>query len=218
MFTTIFLGPGRVILGESLSDAGRHRRFRQSSFRRNGPVAVVSLVFWTVLTGAGVFLCSVFGTNVDPPPPPQKAQVEGNKVEGNKVEANNAKDRSYALSSANASPAQTPAQAQAAPDVASSKASGPLEAKKVALTQPPEAWLVILESIPKSARPQAERALEKQKKKGLNVELFDTDAYPRLKSGLWALGVGPFDTKKEALEASEALKPKFKGLMVRRGL
>jgi hypothetical protein len=87
-----------------------------------------------------------------------------------------------------------------------------------ALSKPPEIWLVIVESIPKAHRSEAERALARHKKKGLDLEILDTDAFPRLKSGLWALANGPFDTKKEAEAAALILKPKVKGLMVRRGL
>jgi hypothetical protein len=88
----------------------------------------------------------------------------------------------------------------------------------VALAKPPEAWLVIVESIPKTARQEAERSLARHKKKGVALDLLDTDAYPKLKSGLWALAMGPYDSKKEAETAAATLKPKVKGLMVRRGL
>jgi hypothetical protein len=87
-----------------------------------------------------------------------------------------------------------------------------------ALPPSPEAWLVIVESIPKSARDKAEASLQRQKKKGLDLVLVDTDAYPRLKSGMWALSLGPFDTKAEAEAAASTIKAKVKDFMVRRGL
>ncbi|MDR2354408.1 MAG: SPOR domain-containing protein [Deltaproteobacteria bacterium] len=86
------------------------------------------------------------------------------------------------------------------------------------LEPPPEAWLVIIESIPKSARTKAEESQSRQRKKGLEVELVDTDAYPRLKSGMWALALGPFETKAQADLAAQRIKPKVKEFMVRRGL
>jgi hypothetical protein len=87
-----------------------------------------------------------------------------------------------------------------------------------AAPQAPQAWLVIIESIPKSARDKAEASLSRQKKKGLNLVLIDTDAYPRLKSGMWALSMGPFDTKADAEAAAAGLEKKVKDFMVRRGL
>jgi hypothetical protein len=78
--------------------------------------------------------------------------------------------------------------------------------------------LVIIESIPKSARTKAEESQSRQRKKGLEVELVDTDAYPRLKSGMWALALGPFETKAQADLAAQRIKPKVKEFMVRRGL
>ncbi|MDR2339473.1 MAG: SPOR domain-containing protein [Deltaproteobacteria bacterium] len=87
-----------------------------------------------------------------------------------------------------------------------------------ATTPLPEAWLVIVESVPKSARDKAEASLARQRRKGLDLVLVDTDAYPRLKSGMWALSMGPFDTKAEAEAAAANLKPKVRDLMVRRGL
>jgi hypothetical protein len=82
----------------------------------------------------------------------------------------------------------------------------------------PEAWLVIVESIPKSQRDKAEEAQARQRKKGVTLSIMDTDAYPRLKSGLWALALGPYDSKKAAENAAADIKPKVRDLMVRRGL
>jgi hypothetical protein len=88
------------------------------------------------------------------------------------------------------------------------------------LSQPitAEAWLVIVESIPKNKRIEAEQSLARHTKRGLNLEIVDTDAYPRLKGGMWTLAAGPFDSQQEALVAAAEIKPKVKDLMVRRGL
>ncbi|MDR2455499.1 MAG: SPOR domain-containing protein, partial [Deltaproteobacteria bacterium] len=60
--------------------------------------------------------------------------------------------------------------------------------------------------------------LARHKRKGLDLELLDTDAYPMLKGGMWTLAMGPFDTKLDADKAAADLKPKVRDLMVRRGL
>jgi hypothetical protein len=122
------------------------------------------------------------------------------------------------------------AEPQMAPaaEAAASGAADSVQAAGSSLSQrldpPPAAalgaqvWLVIVESIPKSARTEAERSLARHKRRGLELELLDTDAYPLLKSGMWTLAMGPFDTKVEADAAAAVLKPKVRDLMVRRGL
>jgi hypothetical protein len=52
----------------------------------------------------------------------------------------------------------------------------------------------------------------------VELSIMDTDAYPRLKSGLWALALGPYDSKREAEAAAAGIRPKVRDLMVRRGL
>ncbi|MDR3134905.1 MAG: SPOR domain-containing protein [Deltaproteobacteria bacterium] len=81
-----------------------------------------------------------------------------------------------------------------------------------------EAWLVIVESIPKDKRAEAEQSQARHKRRGVTLEIVDTDAYPRLKGGMWTLASGPYDTEREAQEAAAAIKPKVRDLMVRRGL
>jgi hypothetical protein len=81
-----------------------------------------------------------------------------------------------------------------------------------------EAWLVIVESIPKNKRTEAEQSQARYKRKGVTLELLDTDAYPLLKSGMWTLATGPYETKKEAEAAATIIKPKVRDLMIRRGL
>ncbi|MGL4208600.1 MAG: hypothetical protein ACRCTY_04355, partial [Candidatus Adiutrix sp.] len=43
-----------------------------------------------------------------------------------------------------------------------------------------EVWLVILHTIPKNARDEAERRQAQYRNRGLRVEIMDTDAFPRL--------------------------------------
>ena len=68
-----------------------------------------------------------------------------------------------------------------------------------------EQWLVILHSIPKSARDEAERRKTQYRNKGLEVDILDTDAFPRLKSNsgsYWIIALGPFENKGEAVDAA----------------
>jgi hypothetical protein len=82
----------------------------------------------------------------------------------------------------------------------------------------PEAWLVIVASSPKSDRDKVEADRDRHKRRGLELEIFDTDAYPLLKSGMWTLALGPFDTRAEAEATAKAIQSKVKETMVRRGL
>ena len=81
-----------------------------------------------------------------------------------------------------------------------------------------EMWLVILHSIPKSAREEADRWQRQYRSKGLEVDVLDTDAFPRLIGGHWIVAIGPFDDKLSAtMAANNATKFNAK-LLVRRGM
>lgn len=91
--------------------------------------------------------------------------------------------------------------------------------------QTSEVWLVILHSIPKqpnseadrrNARAEADRRANSYKRKGLDAQVFDTDSFPRLKNGFWAVALGPFETGQAAGQVGELLKEQAPGLMVRR--
>jgi hypothetical protein len=81
-----------------------------------------------------------------------------------------------------------------------------------------ERWLVILHTIPKSARDEAERRQNQYRDRGLQVEIMDTDAFPRLVGGSWIIAQGPFDSRAQALEAANTAKEFNSNLMVRRAL
>ncbi|MDR2141149.1 MAG: SPOR domain-containing protein [Deltaproteobacteria bacterium] len=211
MLKNIFLGPGRVLCGRPLSEGSRgQRRYRLSSYRSQGAIILISVFFWAVLVAAGVTLSYKLGTNVDPPPPKPRAEIKPRPATPTLTVGGPA-NASASLGAA------TPVGGDSTP-VGSPTPGATPEPAPVALAKPPEAWLVIVESIPKTARQEAERSLARHKKKGVALDLLDTDAYPKLKSGLWALAMGPYDSKKEAETAAATLKPKVKGLMVRRGL
>ncbi len=82
----------------------------------------------------------------------------------------------------------------------------------------PELWLVILHTIPKSSRSEAERRKNQYRERGLEVQILDTDSFPRLRAGSWIIALGPFDEKAAALAASDKAKTFNSGLMIRRGL
>ncbi|MDR2945536.1 MAG: SPOR domain-containing protein [Candidatus Adiutrix sp.] len=81
-----------------------------------------------------------------------------------------------------------------------------------------EQWLVILHTIPKSSRDEAERRRSQYHAKGLAVDILDTDAFHRLKKGSWIIALGPFENRAEALLAADKAKELAPGLMIRRGL
>lgn len=81
-----------------------------------------------------------------------------------------------------------------------------------------EQWLVILHTIPKSSRDEAERRRAQYRNKGLEVDILDTDAFHRLRKGNWIIALGPFEDRAEAFAAADRAKQFNSGLMVRRGL
>lgn len=81
-----------------------------------------------------------------------------------------------------------------------------------------EQWLVILHTIPKTSRDEAERRKNQYHTKGLEVDILDTDAFHRLRKGSWIIALGPFEDKNSALEAANRARQFTSDLMVRRGL
>jgi hypothetical protein len=84
--------------------------------------------------------------------------------------------------------------------------------------QQPEVWLVIVTTSPKSKRELVEQEQRSYKRRGVNLDILDTDAYPRLKSGMWSLALGPFDSKADAEAAALRIQPNVKETRVLRGL
>jgi hypothetical protein len=210
MLKSIFLGPGRFFFGQPSTEELRARRWNLK-VRSQSPAIFVSLIFWLLLMAGGYLLLQKF-SNVDPPPPKPRAEIKSLTPTG--AQPSGTAPMVVSTASGGSLGASSPTNQTSG---AVTPAADPIAPVEKALP-PPEIWLVIVESIPKSARSEAERALARHKKKGLELELLDTDAYPKLKSGLWALAQGPFDSKKEAEAAALVLKPKVKSLMVRRGL
>ncbi len=202
-----FLAPGRQIAKLLSKDKKRYRSARHRSDAGMGTV-VLSGVFWLVLAGGLIlavdklgFLTPALDVGLEvaqgggeeaptPPPAPEPtSNITGSLETGSPAGA----PLPPASGVANAATATAPA----------------VET---------ELWLVILHTIPKSARDEAERRQAQYLSKGLRVDILDTDAFPRLKSGNWIIAQGPFDDRASALAAADAAKGFNPGLMVRRGL
>jgi len=53
-------------------------------------------------------------------------------------------------------------------------------------------WFVVLGSFPRSEREKADQRLQSIQGSGYQASLIDTDNYPGLRSGLWAVVLGPY--------------------------
>ncbi|MDR1166715.1 MAG: SPOR domain-containing protein [Deltaproteobacteria bacterium] len=229
MLRALFLAPGRLL----------HRRFSQKrrKFRylahsaEAGPVLSLSLLFWAAfLVVAGITYANLGGDGATPPmeaalvpaaPPapvavPDGAPIAESAPAAPEVVTAPSMAQSAALLPPDAAALENAAGFSAEPLIVPSELR--LTPDAAAMAETPEVWLVIVESIPKSARDKAEEALTRQKRKGIDLSLIDTDAYPRLKNGMWALALGPYESKAEADLAAAEIKPKVRDLMVRRGL
>ncbi len=208
----LLLAPGHLLF--NIFSTKRHRIYRSARRGRNdslGGVAVLSLLVWAALAW-GAF--TVFG----PPPPPEVAQ----EIESEMVATETASTQT--VPSPTSEPdvgALTGALDEAA--AAAPTSAVPLPATTAGQSAPPlveatEQWLVILHTIPKSGRDEAERRKAQYEKRGLIVDIFDTGSFPRLKNGNWIIAQGPFDDRASALTAADKAKAFNSGLMVRRGL
>ena len=206
MLKSIFLAPGRLLA--RLFRRDRRRAYRSARSRSGaGPgMVILSLIAWLALAGLVLYTVDKAGLlkqaldagvdvatspepdNVPPTPPPVS---ENTSSAGGSLKA------------------------------ASQNGYIPPVNTEVRNAQPAvenEMWLVILHSIPKSSRAEAERLQSQYKSKGLEVDILDTDAYPRLKAGNWIVALGPFDDRASALVVANEAKSFRSGLMVRRGL
>lgn len=215
MLMDLFLAPGRF-LGKAFS------REKKRSYRSlRGPsglgfgVVLASLASWLVLAGLALYAVDKAGllkqaldvgvevatTGEKPGEPPPAAPPDVR----NGAEASSA-TAAGALPERNGSGSTVPSNGL------------PVTAGAPAPAAEAELWLVILHTIPKVSREEAERRQSQYASRGLKVEILDTDAFPRLKSGNWIIAQGPFDDKASALAASEKAKAFNAGLIVRRGL
>lgn len=225
----LFLAPGRLLAKSVNKDKKRNYR----SVRHRAPggpgVIFISLVFWFLLL-AGLMLAvdksgllkEVLDAGVE------VAQGGGalETPESGEAASGGPAEGSPENNGAASAPSSTPA----APDSPSmsgnlqNPGSGPITAPPAAPAGSPtetveaERWLVILHTIPRNARGEAERRQSQYASRGLSVEIMDTDAFPRLVGGSWIIAQGPFDSRAQALEAANRAKEFNSDLMVRRGL
>jgi hypothetical protein len=202
MLMGLFLWPGRLAAGLFSNEQKKDYRSRRRP-EATGRIALLSLVLW--LAGAGVMLFALDRTGL---------LKDALDVGVEAAQGERAAEPAPPLSET-ASPEPGETAAGGAPTTAGpeSLASG----SQAAATET-EMWLVILHSIPKTARPEAERRQAGYKTRGLEVDILDTSAFPRLPPNFWVIALGPFDTRAEALAAADQAKAFNSGLMVRRGL
>lgn len=98
------------------------------------------------------------------------------------------------------------------PQVSVSSTPGPAAAPtpKVEATKPapvPKAggWFVVLGSYPKSQMNKANERLGFLQARGYDAYIIDTDNYPNLSGGLWAVVTGPY-AKKDAQDAANRMR------------
>jgi hypothetical protein len=216
MIVDLFMAPGRFIC-RSFSK-GRKRSRYYSTVAEQGPAVLLSILSWVFVAALAVGLVLKFASppiprdyEPEPTSPPAAAGVLQTPAAppASSASADNPPQAAEAAIGRAVQPTSTSIATSAAEPPAAEVVAAPLAA---------EVWLVIVESVPKSARTEAERSQARHKRRGVELDLADTDAYPLLKGGMWTLVKGPFDTKAEAEAAARELKPKVKDLMVRRGL
>ncbi|MDR0881653.1 MAG: hypothetical protein LBP55_03810 [Candidatus Adiutrix sp.] len=211
MLKDLFLAPGRMLA--KFFSRSRKKDYRSPRERTTiSPATVIlSLAAWLVLAGLALYSADKAGLLKD-------ALDRGAAVVNQAEEAKPTPPApAPPPASATASGSLLPPPRVASPPPTSQTPSGPAPA----VTPPAsETWLVILHTIPKNSegRVEAERRQKFYGTKGLKVEIMDTDAFPRLKSGNWILALGPFDDKAGALAAANRAKAHNPGLRVVQGL
>jgi uncharacterized iron-regulated membrane protein len=204
MLTGLFLWPGRLAARLFSSDRKKDYRSRRPRSEATGRLALLSLILW--LAGAGALLFALDRTGL------LKEALDAG------VEA--------AQGERTAPPAPEPAPPEPDAPTAGGALTQPepvaAPIDQTAQTAPAaletEMWLVILHSIPKTGRAEAERRQAGYKTRGLEVDILDTNAFPKLPPNYWVIALGPFDSRAEALTAADRAKAFNSGLMIRRGL
>jgi hypothetical protein len=211
MLKDLFLTPGRLLTRVFTREKKRTYRSTRSRATESLGTVLLSLVAWLALAGCVLysidkagFLTQALDVGVevatggeekpdpspDPAPEDSTGSITGSLIQGG--------------------PTPSP------PANPTGTSPGPK-------TQPAvetEMWVVVMHTIPKNdaGRQEAERRQAQYLNKGLTVEIMDTDAFPRLKSGNWLIALGPFENKAAAVAASNRAKSFNTGLMILRGL
>jgi hypothetical protein len=77
-------------------------------------------------------------------------------------------------------------------------------------------WFIILGTFPKTDLNKANERLIFARHKGFDARLIDTDEYPNLKDGTWAVAMGPF-RKENAQKLINDVRPVFSDAYVKSG-
>lgn len=223
----LFCLPGRILAKLFSPESRRSYRSIRSKPSYGAGVILLSLISWLALAGgilyavdkagllkqaldAGVEVAQGGETGVGNPPPGGAEAADGSSAPNGSGAGGSSPSASGGLAPENQSTTDVsspPGSDQSGATVS----AAPSDAVQV------EQWLVILHTIPKSGRAEAERRKTQYRNKGLNVDILDTDAFPRLVKGNWIIALGPFDQKAEAVTASNKAKQYNSSLMVRQG-
>ncbi len=215
MLKDLFLAPGRLLT--ILLSRDKKKSYRGARGARGGRssaglgIVLPSLAAWLILAGLVLYTVDKFGLlnrALD-------VGVEVTTNSENRAEPEPAPTPVPPVETGSATGTLTPDSAATAPL--------PIPAAPAASDQPAvkiEQWLVIFHSIPKkSGREEAERRQAQYRSRGLNVEILDNNAFPRLKGGdWWIVAQGPFDTQAAAQAAADKAKKFTTDFMIRRGL
>ena len=218
----LFCIPGRLLAKLFSKEKRRAYRSVRSKPVYGPGIILVSLVGWLALAGGVLFAVDKAGllkqaldvgvevtqggdegTGTPPPIEPEAESGPGQTTTGSATGG---------LSAEGQSTAGLP---QATPGGGSDQAGGANNTPVAATEQ----WLVILHSIPKSARDEAERRKVRYRNQGLEVDVLDSGAFPLITNGSWwIVALGPFDDKDKALAAANKARQFNSQLMVRRGM
>ena len=221
MLKKLFFAPGRLLL--NIFAGGKRKNYRSTRGRPSVGLGVIILSFvcWLLIAGGVLYAVDkagflkqaldvgveVAGVNEpEEPGPGNQTQTESEPEPGGDSPTATG---SLTLGDGTAQPPQGGGPGTGGGGGAAQVQDTPAAA---------EMWLVILHSIPKSARDEADRWQRQYRSKGLEVDVLDTDAFPRLIGGHWIVAIGPFDDKLSAtMAANNATKFNAK-LLVRRGM
>lgn len=89
----------------------------------------------------------------------------------------------------------------------SSPNTSPVQESKSGQQAPGGTWFVILGSYPRAERYKAEERLDYIKSLGYEAYIVDTNEYSNLRSGLWAVVMGPYQ-KQHAKVVVANVRPK----------
>lgn len=219
MLKKLFLAPGRMLL--NILSAGRRKKYRST---RNHPgigfgMILLSLLCWVVIAGGVLYAVDKAGLlkqALDVGVEVTGVNAGDNQEPGADATAEETDNQPTASGSLMSGAGDDSALPQGGQNTSGS--GGPAIAENQQQGEVAEMWLVILHSIPKSSRDEADRLRKQYNSKGLAVDVLDSDAFPRLKRGLWLVAIGPFDDKASATEAANKATKFNAQLMVRKGL